>query len=454
MRVLVGGSLIWEYVTMTMQELSDAFLEYGRLCWTLVGLIWIGVCSYYEDSSSVAAPVISATVFFWLLMSVAFKMGWYNNATTNKSRLQQDMHGLGTVHMSAAFLHSTSSLLLAILAGSKTWQSKMTVTITEWRPFNTTLNVTCGDSACFIAQRIAVLTDVSLPVLDLVILAALVSASYHIAIYNSDAEKRKILEGTSALGSIRKTSPRAATVPTSRARWHDYSISASAILVVVANLSGITDVFDLVLLGTLQWILLDMAGRLEHRFQNKEAGSMWEFGALLWAYLLMWIPILYAFFSGWIYDPRPPDGIITIIIVLFVLYGAFVDVFFASRDGAVCGMKLTRRQIEIAYAALSFVSKTSLHWLLYVGIEGREGRVANTAEEGAKNYKTGRDSSDADILTIGLVAAGALALGILFAIVSLRMWKKDDAPATKGSDLKLNLLNNNSNTTANDSSFM
>jgi len=52
------------------------------------------------------------------------------------------------------------------------------------------------------------------------VLAALVSASYHVAITISDVELSLVEDGSS------------------KARWKDYSISASAILLVVAALSG------------------------------------------------------------------------------------------------------------------------------------------------------------------------------------------------------------------------
>lgn len=425
----------------TVMTYSDVFLDYGRIAWFVLASTWLGITAF-DERAGVFFSFATCTVIFWGFVLNASAVTMYGPLgqnpqppadKTNDTGNPAFRRGLRRVHWIAGVFHLLSSFLLAGFAGSKTWQSKITVIISSWTPFNhssiglTTLtsttstvttsplttmsttpaspivDLTCSDSACFVDQRLAQITGVGLPVLDLVIIAALISSSYHAAVCGSQQEQTRIFKREQ-----------------SKARWNDYSLSASAILVAVANLSGITEIWQLLSLAVLQWILLDVAGRLEVRFQNKDEGTVWEFVNLCVAYVLMWVPVLYAFCSGWIYDPKPPDAIIIIIVVLFSLYAFFIVVFVTARYGT----GLSSRNIEIYYIALSFVSKTSLHWLLYVGIEGREGRVGNTREEAQANYNSNRNSSDADPMTLGLIAGGVFIFGIGFAVCSQRFfWK-------------------------------
>lgn len=411
---------------------SDTFLEYGRIAWFVLASTWLGITAF-DDRAGPFFSFATCTVIFFSFLLNASAVGILvekQQAGNINDSSESALRGLRRVHWIAGFFHLLSSFLLAGFAGSKTWQSKITIIISSWTPFNhssvgvsalvsTTsspvtsmsptpvspmVDLTCSDSACFVDQRLAQITGVGLPVLDLVIIAALISSSYHAAVCGSQMEQSRIINREQSM-----------------ARWNDYSLSASAILVAVANLSGITEIWQLLTLAVLQWILLDVAGHLEIRFQNKQKGTTWEFVNLCVAYVLMWVPILYAFFSGWIYDPKPPDAIIIIIVVLFSLYGLFIVVFMTARY--VKG--LSTRNIEIYYLALSFVSKTSLHWLLYVGIEGREGRVGNTQEEAQANYNSNRNSSDADPMTLGFIAAAVFIFGIVFALCSQRFFWKE-----------------------------
>lgn len=190
-------------------EIAGLFLRYGRLAWLALAGVWFGLAATSEAISLVASTWISAVVF-----AVAVAGVW----------LQETQWGL--IHGVAGIFHGGSALGLSVaaLANGSTWRAPLTRIVSSWKPANgTTLD--CASSPCYLDSFIRLINDAELPLIDFVVFAALVSSSYHSAIALYPPEATEIEKGTSG------------------ARWRDYSLSASAILVVIASLSGIADVF-------------------------------------------------------------------------------------------------------------------------------------------------------------------------------------------------------------------
>jgi hypothetical protein len=165
-------------------------------------------------------------------------------------------------------------------------------------------------------------------------------------------------------------------------RWAEYSISAGAMVWVIATLSGVTELRTLIALCILN-VALQYVGYLVE-VAHSSAGSyalingasaggggtsarsadITRVGWLI--FIAMWVEITVSFFSVIEYDTvqKPPDIVYAIVIVLFVLFSTFGvwQLAYVSgwyRDFAV---------YEIGFICLSFVSKTLLTWMVYGGV--------------------------------------------------------------------------------------
>lgn len=146
-------------------------------------------------------------------------------------------------------------------------------------------------------------------------------------------------------------------------RWEDYSLSSAIMMVAIALLCGVADLWQLCGIALSQWFLMLCSGAVE------ATQSALTTAQQLWATLIMsafygvtvWGPVFYAFHAN-----SPPDFVVAIVTTLFVLYGAF---------GVVYSMAIVRwfdaEKTEVLYATLSIVAKVTLQWLVYGGIAAR-----------------------------------------------------------------------------------
>jgi hypothetical protein len=142
----------------------------------------------------------------------------------------------------------------------------------------------------------------------------------------------------------------------SYARWVEYSVSASVMLVLIAMLVGIRDLAVLVLLFTASTAMI-LFGLLAER------GSGWPafwFGSLVGA--VPWVLIA-------LYTAKPPTvpGFVYAVVVLQLL------LFFSF----AVNMALQRLQVwrwrdylygEVTYVVLSLTAKSLLAWLVFANV--------------------------------------------------------------------------------------
>jgi hypothetical protein len=162
-------------------------------------------------------------------------------------------------------------------------------------------------------------------------------------------------------------------------RWAEYSISAGAMVWVIATLSGVTELRTLIALCVLN-VALQYVGYLAEAAYARpgytplngdgcggggvQAGDVTRVGWFV--FLAMWVEIVMSFFSVLEYDTKqqPPDIVYAIVIVLFVLFSTFGAWQLAYINGRIKSFAV----YEIGFICLSFVSKTLLTWMVYGGV--------------------------------------------------------------------------------------
>jgi hypothetical protein len=152
-------------------------------------------------------------------------------------------------------------------------------------------------------------------------------------------------------------------------RWIEYSITASLMTWVILQLSGVTNVFLLIVCGPVANILLQAQGFL----QEKLRGKTWLPTMLGWLiFAIQWTVILSYFFTA-ISSERPenvqqvPWFVYSIIIGLLFLFAAFGLVQLTHLTKWPAFMKSAYAQ-DIAYLVLSLTAKLFLTWNLLIGI--------------------------------------------------------------------------------------
>jgi hypothetical protein len=345
-------------------------------------LVVIGICLSVPDDDKV---VLAVTILTFVGAGVVAR----------EILLKRAEDRYANVHLGAAGIHIGSALVLcALLVGqNRRWNSRVTRTVSSWKGINNGSEPDCGNNPCYVDSDIRKF-DYELQLVDVIVFAALVSGYYHVRIAIDTSKAMKF-------------------------RWHDYSVSASLITVVVAALSGISDIFMLIIVGTIQFFLLDATYDLEQRVRSSEDRStvVLDFLKYTLIYVIGWLPILYSFGSAWEEEPRPPDVIVTIIIVIFILYASFIFVF-------IYGFFV--ETTDIAYIVLSLITKTSLHWMLYNGIVGRQDRVFNTFEEAVLRTTT----PEPDVVGLSLSVTVPVVIGVGLGVFVSRVYLKQNNAKT------------------------
>jgi hypothetical protein len=137
------------------------------------------------------------------------------------------------------------------------------------------------------------------------------------------------------------------------ARWADYAVSSSLMIVVIASLSGVFDLWLLVIMASTQAILMVASGYFE-LLRSRVATA-----AMAFVYLLfIWAPIFTTFFQQ-----APPAFVYVIIFAIFAWFASFGVVYALVVEGIV--------ELDGAskwYDLLSISAKIQLQWTMFGGI--------------------------------------------------------------------------------------
>lgn len=151
-------------------------------------------------------------------------------------------------------------------------------------------------------------------------------------------------------------------------RWAEYSVSASLMRVMIAQLSGVTDIHLLFSIFCLSATTMLLGGC--HESINAKARAD-GFKQNWFAFLVSWIPhlaswaIILCYFFTSVSRADPPAFVWAIIFILFILDGTFALLFWLQ--WAKIGRFSDYVTGEIGFIILSFTAKTLLAWMNYGG---------------------------------------------------------------------------------------
>lgn len=147
------------------------------------------------------------------------------------------------------------------------------------------------------------------------------------------------------------------------ARWVEYSVSSSLMMVLIAMLTGISDAAALVAIFGVNAAMILFGWLMEHRERPGEASWLpFTFGSI--AGIVPWIAIGIYFVSPGV-DATPPAFVVAIFISLFVFFNSFAlnMVLQYARIGPWRDYLYGER----AYIVLSLTSKSALAWQVFAG---------------------------------------------------------------------------------------
>ena len=148
-----------------------------------------------------------------------------------------------------------------------------------------------------------------------------------------------------------------------RFRWVEYSLSASLMIVLIAGITGITDVVALLGLFALNASMI-LFGWLMETHNDPGEGADWSpfvFGSIAGA--VPWIGIaIYLFGAG----SAVPNFVYGIFVTIFVAFNCFAVVQLLQYRAR--GRWADYLHGERAYIVLSFAAKSLLAWQLFANV--------------------------------------------------------------------------------------
>jgi hypothetical protein len=145
------------------------------------------------------------------------------------------------------------------------------------------------------------------------------------------------------------------------ARWIEYSVSASIMIVLIGLFVGIRDLAAVagIFAATTAMILFGLLMERQQRPGNADWSAFW-FGSLIG--LVPWVLVVIYL----VQPPTVPGFVYAIVVVQFVLFFSFA-VNMALQYGQV-GRWRDYGYGEVAYIILSLTAKSLLAWLIYANV--------------------------------------------------------------------------------------
>lgn len=149
------------------------------------------------------------------------------------------------------------------------------------------------------------------------------------------------------------------------ARWVEYSISASVMMVAISLLVGIYDAGSLIMIFVLAAIMNLMGLVMEIHNQTTKKTNWLSYWIGCLAGIVPWVVIALYLWLGAANDSKAPDFVYWIFVLIFVFFNCFA-----------INMVLQYKKIgpwknymygELVYIILSLVAKTLLAWQVFAG---------------------------------------------------------------------------------------
>lgn len=161
-------------------------------------------------------------------------------------------------------------------------------------------------------------------------------------------------------------------------RWIEYSITASFMTCIIAQIAGITNIFLIIEIGVIDNILLQYLGYMvELRIADAVRAKASVFYACVsvlacaWAlFTWQWASILVYFYHA-VNSREPPLFVYLVVLILLGFYMSFGAIHaWYARTVSLNSQNAEQRYIimEKSFIIASLVSKLSLEWILIYGL--------------------------------------------------------------------------------------
>jgi len=148
-------------------------------------------------------------------------------------------------------------------------------------------------------------------------------------------------------------------------RWVEYSLSASVMIVLIAQILGVTDAVALIALFGVNASMI-LFGWLQEKYEQPGSGGMLPFVFGCLAGIVPWLAFLILVLApGSPSTNEVPGFVYGILISLFVLFNCFAVVQLLQYRGK--GKWSSYQRGEWAYIILSLVAKSALAWQIFSG---------------------------------------------------------------------------------------
>jgi Heliorhodopsin len=146
-------------------------------------------------------------------------------------------------------------------------------------------------------------------------------------------------------------------------RWVEYSISSSVMIVLIAQICGISDVASIVSIFGVNASMI-LFGWLQEKYEEPGNGGWLPFIFGCIAGIVPWLALVfYVFAIGGPGDTKAPAFVYGIVISLFVLFNTFAVVQYLQYKRVGKWSEYLRG--EKTYITLSLVAKSALAWQIF-----------------------------------------------------------------------------------------
>lgn len=244
------------------------------------------------------------------------------------------MDKLRKYNIFAGFLHLVQGIAVVIL--SKEFLLPISGSFLEFNKASQTLEPTSVE-----------LFDISLPWLVAAFFFLSAAAHFTIATFYNKRYVRFLAKGMN------------------KARWIEYSISASVMMVAISLLVGIYDFMSLVMIFSLASVMNLMGLVMEVHNQTTKKTNWLSYIIGCFAGIIPWVVIAFYMWLGADNGSKAPDFVYWIFVSIFVFFNCFA-----------INMVLQYKKIgpwknyvygELVYIILSLVAKSLLAWQVFAG---------------------------------------------------------------------------------------
>jgi uncharacterized membrane protein len=247
-------------------------------------------------------------------------------------------------NIAAGVLHLIQGLLMLVLGTQLEWERSIYTfypkfTIIEGPPFQ--INITPDPQVLFTVGYLGIIVA-SFPLISAI-------AHFTIAFVKNKQYNENLKKGMNPY------------------RWYEYAFSSSIMIVLIALFLGVWDFWSLVMIFVLNAMMI-LFGYLMEVVNQKTEKTSWSafiFGSI--SGFTPWV-VLYAYFVAAIQSTGldPPTFVYMILFIYFFMFNIFALNMVLQYKGT--GRWKDYLYGERFYIILSFVAKTILSWLVFIGI--------------------------------------------------------------------------------------